>query len=479
MAEGGITSQGVRSAKFREKLKGYHPSDVDGFLEEVAATLDALHGAVREASAQADRAEAALSASNDASESVTKTLVLAQRTAEMAISEAQEEAARMRAEAADVGARSDRVRADAMAEAEAAAAKLRADAERERSAAAEQASTTISEAEANAERTMAEAAERARAVEDEAARRIAAAEDEAKAIAEQQRVETARFAQEALQSLADQQRQLRSDVEDLAHYLAGERARVLDVLTTAVEHFGQTLTPVAPDGAEEIERVLAEVRETTQAIDPAPEDSWSFDPTVLKQPENQWWSAGTGDGAEIAGASPWPGGPVAADTSASQPSGEQPSGEQPDAELLDSQTSEHLGSEPAKSGGVSGPQAPGSETSGPESSRPEASASHDHVGQSPWSPTPWSAPPERVATADGDAAPSHTGEASAIQHDDPQIPPTLDGVAVGDPHGAALETDEDPPARLLFTLEDDARRQDLDPASAEARTRKLLGRRRI
>ncbi|GAC1528400.1 MAG: hypothetical protein NVS3B12_00330 [Acidimicrobiales bacterium] len=470
MADSGITSEGVRAAKFREKLKGYHPADVDGFLEDVAATLDALHGAIREVAERADRAEAALSASGDASESVTKTLVLAQRTAEMAISEAQEEAARIRAEAAQVGEQTDRARAEGIAAAEAAAAELRAQSEREYAAATEQAAMAIAQAEAKAEMTLAAAVERARITEEEATTRFAAAEQRATASAERHRADAVRAAEDGVRALADQHQQLLIDIGVLAHYLGAERARVLDVLTSAVEHLGRSLTPVVPPGAAEIERVLDQVRQASEAIDPATEDSWSFDPTVLKQPENQWWSSNPPGGTQTADSSPWPSAATAA---------------LPETELVDSQTSAET---------VSDAQSAGPETSGPETSGPETSGPGpvDSVstgapapregGQSPWSATPWSAPPERAVPHEGGAMaiPSADGVSDgATGGEDAAGSTPTDSGQVGDPQHGTPDAEEDPPARLLFTLEDDARRPDLDPASAEARSRKHLGRRRV
>lgn len=116
-------SRWVREATFREKLRGYHPADVDGFLDQVAFAFDELESRLRDAQERIGRAagEAAVAVADD--ETVRRTLTLAQRTAELAITEAERQAAAM--------VESARAEAEALvAEAEAAAAAVR---ERERS----------------------------------------------------------------------------------------------------------------------------------------------------------------------------------------------------------------------------------------------------------------------------------------------------------------------------------------------------------
>jgi cell division initiation protein len=113
----------VREATFREKLRGYHPADVDSFLDQVAFAFDELEARLRDAQERVGRAagEAAVVVADD--ETVRRTLTLAQRTAELAIVEAERQAAELVERA--------RAEADAMVrEAEAEAAAIR---ERERS----------------------------------------------------------------------------------------------------------------------------------------------------------------------------------------------------------------------------------------------------------------------------------------------------------------------------------------------------------
>src|ERR1700751_4963754 len=94
-----VSGKTLREVEFREKMRGYHPEDVDQFLEQVAAGLEILQDRLRQAVERAQRAEAAASESGGADETLRKTLVLAQRTADMAIQEAREQAARILASA--------------------------------------------------------------------------------------------------------------------------------------------------------------------------------------------------------------------------------------------------------------------------------------------------------------------------------------------------------------------------------------------
>lgn len=103
-----LTPQSIRDVRFREKLRGYHPEDVDAFVAQVAATVESLQRRVAEAGTAggppiaesvAPAVDAGAPPSSDLEESLRRTLVLAQRTADMAVKEAQEEAERMISEA--------------------------------------------------------------------------------------------------------------------------------------------------------------------------------------------------------------------------------------------------------------------------------------------------------------------------------------------------------------------------------------------
>ncbi|MHB8465253.1 MAG: DivIVA domain-containing protein [Acidimicrobiales bacterium] len=144
-----LTPETLREVEFREKLRGYHPDDVDDFLEQVAVALEELLDGVRESDADdgafparseptrvatpppptpppplpvvAPPAAAVVRDAPVAPEQVTddtlrRTLVLAQRTADLAVAEA-EDAAREILEHAQVEA--TRIREEAKAQADA------------------------------------------------------------------------------------------------------------------------------------------------------------------------------------------------------------------------------------------------------------------------------------------------------------------------------------------------------------------------
>lgn len=118
-----LTPETLRSATFRDKLRGYHPDDVDEFLESVARGLEVLLARLRDASEKA-RAVATPDGPAPQTDEAVRTLSLAQRTADLAIHEAKAEAERL-LKAAEQRAR--RV----VGEAEEAAVKLAEDAQAE------------------------------------------------------------------------------------------------------------------------------------------------------------------------------------------------------------------------------------------------------------------------------------------------------------------------------------------------------------
>ena len=253
-----FTSDVVRSATFREKLKGYNPEDVHAFMERSAAAIDQLTARLAEASARALKAEAALASNSEADESVRRTLVLAQRTAEMAVREANEEAATIRAEArrdSDQALAEARVGAE-RCEAEAAerAGRLTAGAEQARAEAEAHASAVTAQADAHAAAVTGDAEARAAAITAEAEARVShldevvAAEaatrrSEAFATIDRETADARAEVEASLAELGRQRDQLWADAEALSGYLAAERARVLEALQGAVDHFGETLEP--------------------------------------------------------------------------------------------------------------------------------------------------------------------------------------------------------------------------------------------
>jgi cell division initiation protein len=108
-----VSAQTLREVQFREKLRGYHPDEVDEFLERVAAGIDYLQDRLRQAIERGKRAEQRVAESSEGDDALRRTLVLAQRTAELAVQEAREEAERIgasaRAEARAIVARAEDV----------------------------------------------------------------------------------------------------------------------------------------------------------------------------------------------------------------------------------------------------------------------------------------------------------------------------------------------------------------------------------
>ncbi len=91
-----ISPQTIRQVEFRDKkLNGYHPDDVDEFLEKVASGLEIMQERLRLATDRAVRAEAAATDSREDDDSLRRTLILAQRTADLAVKEGKEQAARL------------------------------------------------------------------------------------------------------------------------------------------------------------------------------------------------------------------------------------------------------------------------------------------------------------------------------------------------------------------------------------------------
>ncbi len=115
-----VTPQLLHDVEFREaKRGGYNTQDVDEFLERLAVGLERQDAAVREARQRIDAAEARAaeaerravlaeqraSETSDSDETLKRTLVLAQRTADAAIREAEEQAAQTLSAAQDQAAR--------------------------------------------------------------------------------------------------------------------------------------------------------------------------------------------------------------------------------------------------------------------------------------------------------------------------------------------------------------------------------------
>jgi len=151
-----LSPQHVRETSFKSVRKGYDPAEVESFVEEVAAALET---AQNEATAMEARARAAvarlqelsqpagdsgaaaedrpaataITANVEESETISRTLLLAQRTADTTVAEAQAEADRLLGAARDDAAgRLDEARAEGASLVEAAQADARRAGESER-----------------------------------------------------------------------------------------------------------------------------------------------------------------------------------------------------------------------------------------------------------------------------------------------------------------------------------------------------------
>lgn len=131
-----LTPELLRTVEFNDAKKGgYDHDEVDEFLDRAAADLARQHerlgeveGRIAAAERRADEAEAQAKDHSDSDETLRRTLVLAQRTADAAVKEAQDDAARIVGEARqkadgmiasaeeqirrDVGATRDRLQAE-------------------------------------------------------------------------------------------------------------------------------------------------------------------------------------------------------------------------------------------------------------------------------------------------------------------------------------------------------------------------------
>jgi DivIVA domain-containing protein len=98
-----ISPRELRDTDIKEGFRGYHRDDVDELLERAAATIEGLSERVRQLTdrvAQAENsAEGASTRNRDVEETLQRTLILAQRTADEAIADAQQRARQLLEEA--------------------------------------------------------------------------------------------------------------------------------------------------------------------------------------------------------------------------------------------------------------------------------------------------------------------------------------------------------------------------------------------
>jgi DivIVA domain-containing protein len=90
-----VSPQELRDTDIREGFRGYHRDDVDELLERAATTIEGLSERVRQITERIAEAETSGSRSRETEETLQRTLILAQRTADEAIADAQKRARKM------------------------------------------------------------------------------------------------------------------------------------------------------------------------------------------------------------------------------------------------------------------------------------------------------------------------------------------------------------------------------------------------
>ncbi len=158
-----LTPKVFDDVEFRERFRGYDPDEVDAFLEQVARAVQELDQKLKDSIDRAEKAEARAREAGDADEALRRTLVLAQRTADAAVSEAETRAAALLAEAegkaATVTSDSDRQAAVVRGEAEAYASRTREQADAHASTKLSETEAIVADMMASAEREAREGAE--------------------------------------------------------------------------------------------------------------------------------------------------------------------------------------------------------------------------------------------------------------------------------------------------------------------------------
>jgi DivIVA domain-containing protein len=88
-----VTPKVFRDVQFREKARGgYHPEDVDEFLEQAALGAEVLLERLRDATERAERAEKTATDASATDDALKRMLLMGQRTVDEAVKEAREEA---------------------------------------------------------------------------------------------------------------------------------------------------------------------------------------------------------------------------------------------------------------------------------------------------------------------------------------------------------------------------------------------------
>jgi cell division initiation protein len=121
-----LTVEALRDARFREGWRGYNPADVDEFIDQISAGVQSLHDRIQELTLRAERAESRTVGESD--DTVKRTLVLAQRAADLVVREAKSVSERI---VADAHREAERITDDARVDAENRRHQVHADIDRE------------------------------------------------------------------------------------------------------------------------------------------------------------------------------------------------------------------------------------------------------------------------------------------------------------------------------------------------------------
>jgi DivIVA domain-containing protein len=225
-----LSPQRIRETRFKPAKRGYDQAEVDAFLEEAAASLEV---AQNDAAAMEARARAAVArlqelsqagaevgaaprASVDESETISRTLLLAQRTADATVADAQAEADRLL------------------------------------EAAREQAAHDVN------------------AASTEAARLVDEARQEARRAGESERVQV----EGEVQALLARRDFLESDVDHLEQYLLAQKERITEAVHELTElcqrvpsGLGEMRRPLLSAAAEEEDEASAEISADTELLE--------------------------------------------------------------------------------------------------------------------------------------------------------------------------------------------------------------------
>jgi cell division septum initiation protein DivIVA len=303
-----ITPQFLKDLKLSDAFRGYNKDEVDELIERMGAAFGQLQARLRDALERAEHAESRAVVGGgrpESEETLRRTLVLAQRTADAAIAEANAEAA---ATIAAANERAARTIATADEHADRTVSDARAEAGRAVSEANEIASRTVRDAEERAARTVNGASERAQHL-------LADAESHAANLRAETDAEVRRIAEESRGPLMDQIRELervrnflRDDVDLLERHLHAQRERMrLQVaeLARIVDEPSSLRIEAAPatsgvEASEVLSQPTFVAAPTPSTLTPPP--AVSFAPPTASVPPAAFGAAAAGAGAAASAA---------------------------------------------------------------------------------------------------------------------------------------------------------------------------------